>query len=493
MISITTMTSKLTKKPNLVLFTILLLALTVLFRSQAVSAAACPAPSTDRGSVTSTLSIPSTGTYRVWSRIMTGAASTDNSYSLEIDGANCYVVGDNTSMPASTWTWVDYQSGTTSSKIDVSLSAGNHTIKMIGIEDGVKVDRIIAAADTTCTPTGTGTNCDGTPVDSTPPAVSVTAPSTGSTVTGSSVTVSANASDDVAVAGVQFKLDGSNLGSLDAISPYSTSWNTTTATNGTHTLSAIATDTAGNATTSSSVTVTVNNPVGTATSIWPLNPTPVTLSDPDTVGTELGVKFKSDVSGQITGIRFYKSSTNTGTHIGSLWSSTGTKLTSATFTGETTSGWQQMLFTTPVNITAGTVYVASYYAPAGHYSSDSGYFTSKGQDSPPLHALQTGVSGPNGVYVYSGTASTFPNQTFGDANYWVDVVFSPTTSTGPKTGDINGDNAVNITDLSLLLSSYGQNTTQCITNNAFKCDLSSPGDGVINIFDLSILLSGYGS
>jgi len=66
-------------------------------------------------------------------------------------------------------------------------------------------------------------------------------------------------------------------------------------------------------------------------------------------------------------------------------------------------------------------------------------------------------------------------------------------STGPKTGDINNDNSVNITDLSLLLSSYNQNTTQCVTNNAYKCDLSSPADGVVNIFDLSILLSHYGT
>jgi endoglucanase len=64
---------------------------------------------------------------------------------------------------------------------------------------------------------------------------------------------------------------------------------------------------------------------------------------------------------------------------------------------------------------------------------------------------------------------------------------------GPKIGDVNGDNSVNITDLSLLLSSYGQSTTQCTTNSAYKCDLSSPADGVVNIFDLSILLSHYGS
>jgi hypothetical protein len=69
---------------------------------------------------------------------------------------------------------------------------------------------------------------------------------------------------------------------------------------------------------------------------------------------------------------------------------------------------------------------------------------------------------------------------------------SPPPAPGPKQGDINGDNAVNITDLSLLLSSYGQTTTQCITNSTFKCDLSNPPDNAVNIYDLSILLSDYG-
>jgi hypothetical protein len=68
----------------------------------------------------------------------------------------------------------------------------------------------------------------------------------------------------------------------------------------------------------------------------------------------------------------------------------------------------------------------------------------------------------------------------------------PPPSTTPKIGDLNGDSSVNITDLSLLLSSYGQNTTQCLTNNTFRCDLSTPPDGIINIFDISILLSNYG-
>src|SRR5206468_1797535 len=92
----------------------------------------------------------------------------------------------------------------------------------------------------------------------TPPAVSITAPSAGSTVAGT-ITVSANASDNVTVAGVQFKLDGVNLGAEDTTAPYSVFWNTTTASNASHTLSAVARDAAGNTTTSAAVTVTVSN------------------------------------------------------------------------------------------------------------------------------------------------------------------------------------------------------------------------------------------
>jgi outer membrane protein assembly factor BamB len=94
--------------------------------------------------------------------------------------------------------------------------------------------------------------------DSTPPTVALTAPANGATVSGS-VNVTANANDNVAVASVQFLLDGNALGASDTTSPYSVTWDTTTATNGTHTLTARATDTTGNATTSAAVTVTVTN------------------------------------------------------------------------------------------------------------------------------------------------------------------------------------------------------------------------------------------
>ncbi|HYR87803.1 MAG TPA: LamG-like jellyroll fold domain-containing protein, partial [Terriglobia bacterium] len=97
------------------------------------------------------------------------------------------------------------------------------------------------------------------PSDATPPTVSSTAPASGAMVSGPSVMVSASASDNVGVAGVQFKLDGANLGAKDMTSPYSMTWNTMTASNGSHTLTAVAEDTAGNQSTSAPVTVTVNN------------------------------------------------------------------------------------------------------------------------------------------------------------------------------------------------------------------------------------------
>ena len=77
----------------------------------------------------------------------------------------------------------------------------------------------------------------------------------------------ATASDNVGVAGVQFKLDGANLGAEDTASPYSVAWNSTTATNGSHTLTAVARDAAGNMTISVGVSVTVNN---TASDYGPL-------------------------------------------------------------------------------------------------------------------------------------------------------------------------------------------------------------------------------
>ncbi|MBJ6727566.1 DUF4082 domain-containing protein [Geomesophilobacter sediminis] len=149
---------------------------------------------------------------------------------------------------------------------------------------------------------------------------------------------------------------------------------------------------------------------------------------------EVGVRFSSDVNGYITGIRFYKEATNTGTHVGNLWRADGTRLATGTFTNETATGWQQLNFSAPVPITAGAGYVASYHTDNGHYSCDQHYFETEGVDTYPLHAPANQASAPNGVYAY-GSSSTFPTTGFNSSNYWVDVVFStnlwsPTTVPG---------------------------------------------------------------
>ncbi len=169
------------------------------------------------------------------------------------------------------------------------------------------------------------------------------------------------------------------------------------------------------------------SPSAGAATIWGPTAVPANAADPEAVPVELGVKFTSDVNGLITGIRFYKGATNTGTHSGTLWRSNGQRLATATFSGETASGWQQVNFATPVAITANTVYVASYHTNVGHYAFNSNYFAAAGVDRPPLHALRNGVSGGNGVYVYG--ASAFPSSTYNSNNYWVDVVFSANQAT----------------------------------------------------------------
>jgi len=164
-------------------------------------------------------------------------------------------------------------------------------------------------------------------------------------------------------------------------------------------------------------------PAGTPVTIWAATAAPAAFATSDASSVELGVKFRSDVAGTVTGVRFYKGTTTTGTHTGTLWSSTGTRLATATFSGETKSGWQQVTFAAPVAITANTIYVVSYHTSVGNYAYTAAYFSSKGADNAPLHAPATGaVSGGNGVYRYS-TATSFPTSTFNANNYWVDVVF----------------------------------------------------------------------
>jgi fibronectin type 3 domain-containing protein len=170
---------------------------------------------------------------------------------------------------------------------------------------------------------------------------------------------------------------------------------------------------------------------------------PVAASSSDTTANELGVKFRADVGGTITGVRFYKGTLNTGTHIGHLWTKAGALLATATFAGESASGWQEVLFSTPVTITAGTTYVASYTAPNGRYASDTNFFATSPAGSSPLTGLQNGVDGTNGVY-FQGT-SGFPKFSYKSSNYWVDVIFSAAAPATPTSLRVSAVTANSVT------------------------------------------------
>ncbi|MCK1475736.1 DUF4082 domain-containing protein [Bradyrhizobium sp. 197] len=180
------------------------------------------------------------------------------------------------------------------------------------------------------------------------------------------------------------------------------------------------TDTSGQ-TGTGQVSLKVNYPAS-AQSLFGTNDAPSVPNGGDTSPIEVGVKFTASVSGTITGLRFYKGSLNTGPHIADLWSSTGTLLATATFTNETASGWQQVNFSTPVAITAGTTYVASYHTN-GNYSGTQNYFTTS-----LVNGQLTALAGSNGVYAY-GSGSAFPTNTYKSSNYWVDVVFNGSAAT----------------------------------------------------------------
>ncbi|HYR90318.1 MAG TPA: Ig-like domain-containing protein, partial [Terriglobia bacterium] len=185
--------------------------------------------------------------------------------------------------------------------------------------------------------------------DSTPPTVAFTSPAGGSTV-GGTISLIANASDNVAVAGVQFKVDGVGLGAEDTTAPYSTSWNTTTATNASHTLTAVARDTSGNQTTSSPLTVTVFNDS---------TPPTVTITSPassSTVGGTVNVTADASDNVAVAGVLFKLDGVELGAEdttapYSASWNTTTATNGSHTLTAVARDGSTNQTTSSPVTVT----------------------------------------------------------------------------------------------------------------------------------------------
>ncbi|MDQ1380585.1 MAG: large repetitive protein, partial [Actinomycetota bacterium] len=264
------------------------------------------------------------------------------------------------------------------------------------------------------------------------PTAAIGSPGNGDAViAGSPTTVTGTASDTGGgrVAGVEVSTND-GLTWHPANGHDSWSYTFTPQTAGSLTLRSRATDDSVNTGTSSAPVTIQVAPHSCPCSIWDNSATPASVGNNDGQPIDYGVKFRSDVDGTVSGFRFYKSPGDTGTHVGHLWDLGGNQLASATFSGESASGWQEVALAPPVAITAGTTYVVSTFSSAGVYSFTGGYFASAGVDNPPLHALQTGVAGNNAVY-HEGPTDAFPTDSFNASNYWADVIMSDGPDTTP--------------------------------------------------------------
>ena len=291
-----------------------------------------------------------------------------------------------------------------------------------------------------------------TSTDTTPPVSTITSPAPGASVAdGSNMTITGTAADrgGGVVAGVEVSTDGGQSwhpATINGADAQSVTWSYSWIAHGypQTTVESRATDDSANLETpSDSQTLKVNCPC----SLWGPNDNPnsvffTQVDSGDTFATELGVQFTGSIDSEVTGIRFYKSALNTGTHVGSLWTAGGTLLAQGTFTNETATGWQTLMFSSPVLIQAGQTYIAGYYAPNGHYAETDGFFYPAPAPTPlggatttsgPWKALTASGTTENGLFSYSSSPTT-PTDTYDAANYWVDPILMPLAAPGQVTG-----------------------------------------------------------
>jgi hypothetical protein len=159
--------------------------------------------------------------------------------------------------------------------------------------------------------------------------------------------------------------------------------------------------------------------------MYPSDTVPSNAAEKDPAAVELGVQFKVAEPGAMLGLRYYKSAANSGVHTGTVWSSNGVKLATATFDGESSTGWQDVYFTTPITAKVGTVYVASYHTNTGYYAAQTKVF---GSGRTIGNRMVTGLMG---TYHY-GRTSSFPTDIWQNSAYYIDVLFHPGTGGIPS-------------------------------------------------------------
>lgn len=146
------------------------------------------------------------------------------------------------------------------------------------------------------------------------------------------------------------------------------------------------------------------------------NQQPSNSNATDGVDYELGMKVRSTKAGQIVAIRFWKAPSESNTHVGKIWTATGSLLTSVSFTNETASGWQEKELSTPLTIQANTSYIVSVNTANTYF-----VISSLGLQTSVVNGdLSSVADGNNGVY---GSSNSFPTNSFRTSNYFRDIVF----------------------------------------------------------------------
>lgn len=466
-----------------------------------VDAAACAAATTDLGVDSVSINIPAAATYTIWTR-MKAPDTTHNSINLQVDTTDCFSVGGG-SFTATAWNadssnWIKYANGAPSTPVSMNLTAGAHTLKYIGTQAGVEVDRIIVSSDASCTPTGTGDNCQSG--DSTPPTVSlgsITNPVSGT------VNLTATASDASGIAQVTFLVDGQAV-NTDTTSPYSYAWNSAAIANGTHSVTAQATDTAGNSTTSTATSITVNNSVSCTGT--PTVPTNLSVTGTTASSITLGWTASTAATGcTMQGYKIFRNGTLVTTSPTNSFNDTGlTPGTSYSYTvaavdtsGHTsaqtaavsgTPATDTVKPTVPTNLHTtliGSNSVALAWTASTDNTAVAGYdiFRNGTKVGTSTSAAYTdNALTPNTTYSYTVIARDAAGNTSAASTA---LSAKTLAGTAANTGDLNSDGKVNITDLSIMLSHWN-NTGVPVTQGDVNAD------GKVNLTDLSILLSHWG-
>ncbi len=205
--------------------------------------------------------------------------------------------------------------------------------------------------------------------DTSPPNVSITAPGTGITVT-STITLTATASDNIGVVGVQFKLDGALLGAELMSAPFTMTWDTATVANGSHVLTAVARDAAGNTATAVAVAITVDNTAPPPTTYLFGDQVVEPTADFNAAGLAEAFKTSSANSGTVRKVTLYVDTGSTATKLivgvyGDNGGHPGSLIGSGTLTSLIPGAWNDVIISPTGSIASGASYWIALLSPNG--------------------------------------------------------------------------------------------------------------------------------